>query len=90
VPGDVDCVGGPVNGLPKRLTQDEAAQQAVGYLMSEFGAGETIAQYVDDVEAYGERHQCQVWPSEWSSKTAPSVKADFESWCWGTGWTARW
>jgi hypothetical protein len=79
-----------VSGLPKRLTQDEAAQQAVAYLMSEFGTENTVAQYVVDVQMYGERHQCPVWPSEWSDKTAPSVKADFEAWCWGTGWTARW
>lgn len=72
--------------LPKRLTQDEAAQQAVAYLMSEFGAGETIAQYVDDVEAYGVVHQRPVWPSAWTARTGPSVKDDFELWCWGTAW----
>jgi hypothetical protein len=75
-----------VNGLPKRLTQDESVTHVIAFLLSEFGTDNAIAQYVDDVEAYGDTHQCPVWPSMWSHQTAPSVKDDFEKWCWGTAW----
>ncbi len=72
--------------LPKRVTQDESELFVIEHLIETFGAEATVLAYVTDVQLYGEEHQQPVWPSHWTERTGPSVKDDFERWCWGTAW----
>ena len=75
-----------MSGLPKRLTQDESELCAIEFLMAEFDAEWSVIAYVEDLQAYREQRRVPVWPSAWTARTGPSVKVDFESWCWGTAW----
>lgn len=72
--------------LPKRLTQDTAAQAAVEFLCDEFGVDAVVVAYIDHMHHLSEVHNCHVWPSHWTTATAQYIKEDFEAWCFESAW----